>query len=153
VRFCSATCELTLAPSFRIGCDPTFFAAFLDISRSEAAILITPGSALATLCRRVIQIGSLNESHVLPAASYQTSAFDGRSIPAVCDVRVNGVPPRALVRVTQSHGPDSVGDDGYSFSTDTSVALITAKTVSPSLRFIRFTEPVVMIDVTVPAAV
>jgi hypothetical protein len=42
---------------------------------------------------------------------------------------------------------------GYSFSTDTSVALIIAKTVSPSLRFIRFTEPVVMIDVTVPAAV
>jgi hypothetical protein len=33
------------------------------------------------------------------------------------------------------------------------VALITANTASPSLRFIRFTEPVVMIDVTVPAAV
>ena len=28
-----------------------------------------------------------------------------------------------------------------------------AKTVSPSLRFIRSTEPVVIIDVTVPAAV
>jgi len=42
---------------------------------------------------------------------------------------------------------------GYSFSTDTSVALIIANTVSLSLRFIRFTEPVVMIDVTVPAAV
>jgi hypothetical protein len=41
----------------------------------------------------------------------------------------------------------------YSFSTDTSVALIIAKTVSPSLRFIRLTEPVVMIDVTSPAAV
>ena len=41
----------------------------------------------------------------------------------------------------------------YSFSTETSVALMIAKTVSPSLRFIRFTEPVVMIDVTVPAAV
>lgn len=36
---------------------------------------------------------------------------------------------------------------------ETSVDLITAKTVSPSLRFIRCTEPVVMIDVTVPAAV
>ena len=42
---------------------------------------------------------------------------------------------------------------GYSFSTDTSVALIIAKTVSPSLRFIRFTEPVVIIEVTIPAAV
>ena len=42
---------------------------------------------------------------------------------------------------------------GYSFSTDTPVALITANTASPSLRFIRSTEPVVMIDVTVPAAV
>ncbi len=36
---------------------------------------------------------------------------------------------------------------------ETSVALIIAKTVSPSLRFIRFTEPVVIIDVTLPAAV
>ena len=112
VRFCGATYELTLAPSFRIGDDPTFSAAFLDISLSAAAILLAPGSALATLCRRVIQIGSLNESHVLPAASYQTSAFDGRSIPAVCDPCVNGVPPRALLRVTQSQGPDRAWDDG-----------------------------------------
>src|SRR5882724_1158739 len=36
---------------------------------------------------------------------------------------------------------------------DTSVALIIAKTLSPSLRFIRSTEPVVIIDVTFPAAV
>ncbi len=42
--------------------------------------------------------------------------------------------------------------DDY-FSTDTSVALIMAKTVSPFLRFIRLTEPVVMIEVTGPAAV
>jgi hypothetical protein len=39
------------------------------------------------------------------------------------------------------------------FSTDTSVALIIAKTASPLLRFIRLTEPVVMIEVTGPAAV
>src|SRR4030095_2042298 len=38
-------------------------------------------------------------------------------------------------------------------STDTSVALIIAKTASPFLRFIRFTEPVVMIEVTGPASV
>jgi hypothetical protein len=38
-------------------------------------------------------------------------------------------------------------------STDTSVALIMAKMASPFLRFIRFTEPVVMIEVTGPAAV
>src|SRR5260370_23057564 len=43
--------------------------------------------------------------------------------------------------------------DGYSFRTDTSVALIMAKTLSPSLRFIRLTEPVVIIDVMFPAAV
>jgi hypothetical protein len=43
--------------------------------------------------------------------------------------------------------------DAHSFSTETAVAFITAKTLSPSLRFIRFTEPVVIIDVTVPAAV
>ena len=86
-----------------------FSAAFLDISLSEAAILVTPGSALATLCRRVIQIGSLNESHVLPAASYQASAFDGRSLPAVCDACINGVPPRACCGLTQSQGPDRAG--------------------------------------------
>jgi hypothetical protein len=49
------------------------------------------------------------------------------------------------------HGAVSRKD--YSFSTDTSVALMIAKTVSPSLRFIRFTEPVVIIEVTLPAAV
>src|SRR6476660_8784139 len=62
--------------------------------------------ALATLCRRVIQIGWLNESHVLPTASNQTSAFDGRSISVVRDPSINGVPPRALLRVKQSQGPD-----------------------------------------------
>ena len=36
---------------------------------------------------------------------------------------------------------------------DTSVALIIAKTLSPTLRFIRLTEPVVIIDVTSPAIV
>jgi hypothetical protein len=41
----------------------------------------------------------------------------------------------------------------YRFSTDTDVAFITAKTLSPFLRFIRSTEPVVIIDVTIPAAV
>ena len=39
------------------------------------------------------------------------------------------------------------------FSTDTSVALIIAKTASPLLRFIRLTEPVVMIEVAGRAAV
>src|SRR5260370_14818473 len=43
--------------------------------------------------------------------------------------------------------------DGYSFSTDTAVAFATAKTLSPSFRFIRSTEPVVITDVTIPAAV
>jgi len=38
--------------------------------------------------------------------------------------------------------------DGYSFSTHTEVAFITAKTLSPSFRFILFAELVVMIDVT-----
>jgi hypothetical protein len=36
---------------------------------------------------------------------------------------------------------------------ETSVALIIAKTLSPTLRFIRLTEPVVIIDVISPAAV
>src|SRR5947209_19255833 len=42
---------------------------------------------------------------------------------------------------------------GVTVSMDTSVALIIAKTASPFLRFIRLTEPVVMIEVTGPAAV
>ena len=41
----------------------------------------------------------------------------------------------------------------YSSLTETSVALIIAKTLSPALRFMRFTEPVVIIDVTSPVAV
>jgi len=47
----------------------------------------------------------------------------------------------------------SFNEGTYSFSMDTSVALIIAKTLSPSLRFIRSTEPVVMIETTGPAAV
>jgi hypothetical protein len=69
-------------------------------------MLLTAGFVLVTLCRRVIQIGSLSKSHVLPAASYQASAFDGRSIPAVCDPCINGVPPDALLRVTQHQRSD-----------------------------------------------
>src|SRR5882724_10872718 len=41
----------------------------------------------------------------------------------------------------------------YPFSIDTEVAFITAKTLSPFFRFIRSTEPVVIIDVTIPASV
>ena len=41
----------------------------------------------------------------------------------------------------------------YPFSTDTDVAFVTAKTLLPSFRFIRPTDPVVIIDVTIPAAV
>src|SRR6185369_6633069 len=43
--------------------------------------------------------------------------------------------------------------ENYSFSTETEVAFVTAKTLSPSFRFIRSTEPVVIMDVTIPAAV
>src|SRR5262249_5817507 len=39
------------------------------------------------------------------------------------------------------------------FSIETSVALTIAKTLSPTLRFIRLTEPVVIIAVTSPEAV
>src|SRR5262249_28344046 len=41
----------------------------------------------------------------------------------------------------------------YPFSSDTEVALIIAKTFSPSFRFNRSTELVVITDVTIPAAV
>src|SRR5262249_28456444 len=37
--------------------------------------------------------------------------------------------------------------EAFCFSMDTSVALIIAKTLSPTLRFIRLTEPVVIIAV------
>ena len=58
---------------------------------------------------------------------------------------------RAVVQLTAPLRGRTKKD--YSFSMDTSVALIIAKTVSPSLRSIRFTEPVVIIEVTFPAAV
>ena len=51
-----------------------FSAAFLDIFLS-AAMLLTTGSALATLCRRAIQLDSSYESHVAAAASFETSAM------------------------------------------------------------------------------
>src|SRR6266496_4260519 len=54
---------------------------------------------------------------------------------------------------TSKTDPPRSFSERYSFSTETSVALIIAKTVSPSLRFIRFTEPVVIIEVTSPALV
>jgi len=43
--------------------------------------------------------------------------------------------------------------EDYSVSIDTEVAFVTAKTWWPSFRFIRSTEPVVTIDITIPAAV
>jgi hypothetical protein len=140
VRFCGATYELTLTPSFRIGDYPTFSAVFLDISLSAAAILVTPGSALATLCRRVIRIGSLNESHVLAAASYQTGAFAGRSNSGgLRPLHQWRSAPRAAAGNAEPGSRLSRGRrNGYSFSTETSVALIIAKTVSPSLRFNSF---------------
>jgi hypothetical protein len=67
-----------------------------------------------------------------------------------------------VLRGTSSYSAIAPGSDpanssaakkDYSFSMDTSVALIIAKTVSPSLRSIRFTEPVVIIEATFPAAV
>ncbi len=50
-----------------------FSSAFLDISLSAAAILLTTCSALATLCRCAIQLDSSYESHVAAPASFQTS--------------------------------------------------------------------------------
>lgn len=109
VRFCGATYELAPAPSFRIGDYPTFSAAFLDISLSAAAILITPGSALATLCRRVIQIGSSNESDVLPAASYRTSAFDADRSRRSATLASMAFRPARCCGLTQSQGSDRAG--------------------------------------------
>src|SRR5215831_19253439 len=60
---------------------------------------------------------------------------------------------RRLVLTGLINGLRKRGQGDYSFSTETSVALMIAKTLSPCLRFIRLTEPVVMIDVTSPAAV
>src|SRR6266513_1030955 len=45
---------------------------------------------------------------------------------------------------------ERVGDHATNIA---EVAFITAKTLSPSFRFIRSTEPVVIIDVTIPASV
>src|SRR6266404_679703 len=67
-------------------------------------MLLTVGSALGILCRSAIQLGSLYESHVVPDASSQTSAFNGRSIPTVCTDCINGVPPRALPKIMSSVG-------------------------------------------------
>jgi hypothetical protein len=55
--------------------------------------------------------------------------------------------------VTNHSTTTGIKPNDYPFSKETEVAFITAKTSSPSFRFIRTTELVVMIDVTTPAAV
>jgi hypothetical protein len=62
---------------------------------------------------------------------------------------------RKLDRLRDDPGAGALrkGAAAYYFSTETSVALIIANTLSPTLRFIRLTEPVVIIDVRSPAAV
>src|ERR1700730_284887 len=99
---------------------------------------LTPGSAIVCVMRS--------------AGARETSAVTVRqpSITAIATamklfIRLTYFARRRIFAVV-------VGDDD-SFSTDTSVALIMAKTASPFLRFIRLTEPVVMIEVTGPAAV
>src|SRR5215211_1376634 len=52
-----------------------------------------------------------------------------------------------------SHRASGIRPDDYPFSIDTEVAFIIAKTLLLSFRFIRSTEAVVIIDVTIPAAV
>src|SRR5436305_9744239 len=84
-----------------------FSVIFLAIALSAALILLTTGSALATPCRCAIQLGSLYDSHVVPDASSQTSAFNGRSIPTVCADCIKGVPPRALPKMMSSVGRNS----------------------------------------------
>src|SRR5882724_12579186 len=96
------------APSFEIGRDYTAFSVILlAIALSAPLILLTTGSALATPCRRAIQLSSLYDSHVVPDASSQTSAFNGRSIPTVCTDCIKGVPPRALPKMMTSVGRSS----------------------------------------------
>src|SRR6516165_4459212 len=50
-------------------------------------------------CRFASQPGSLYDSHVLPDASCQTNAFNGRSIPIVWVACMSGVPPLALPKI------------------------------------------------------
>src|SRR5437773_11159855 len=62
------------------------------------------------------------------------------------------IPPRTPFTPLQRR-TTGIKPNDYPFSTDTDVAFITAKTLSPSFRFIRSTDPVVIMDVTIPAAV
>src|SRR5438132_12768391 len=108
---------MMFAPSFEVEslsgvfvCEWCFHgvaAATPDIALSALLILLTTGSALATPCRCAIQLGSLYDSHVVPDASSQTSAFNGKSIPSVCTDCINGVPPRALPKMMSSVGRNS----------------------------------------------
>src|SRR6202011_4141383 len=79
--------------------------AVLAIAASAAAMAATGVStSWPTPCGFASQLGSLYESHVLPDASCQTSAFNGRSIPIVCIDCINGVPPFALPKIRSSVG-------------------------------------------------
>ena len=66
-----------------------------------------------------MQIGSLNESHALPAASYQTSAFDGRSDPGgLRRLHLWRSAPARCCGLTQSQGPDRAGTTEWLFLFD-----------------------------------
>jgi hypothetical protein len=101
----------------------------VETARNRSASLFTIGSALVSSCRCAIHLGSSYEIHVLPAASSQTIAFSGRSIPTVCADCMRGVPPRAFPKMISSVGrnvrPTSAAPAAWS---------IRAKIVNPRLR-------------------
>src|SRR5215472_912436 len=83
-----------------------------------------------------------------------TTVIEGEKNYGLCDpIRDAERPtsPKTPFRLRQQ--TSGIKPDDYPFSTATEVAFTTAKTLSPSFRFIRSTEPVVIIDVTIPAAV
>ena len=118
VRFCGATYELTLAPSFRIGDYPTFSAAFLDISLSAAAILVNAWVCVGHALSPCYPDRFVKRKPRFARGILQTSAFDGRSIPAVCDACINGVPPRALQRVNAEPWSRQSRGDGITIAFD-----------------------------------
>jgi hypothetical protein len=90
VGFSDATAEVMLAPSLDIETLSNVLCCFLKIAVSAAVNLSTTFALTPRPCRCTIQLGSLYESQVLPSASCQTSAFNGRSTPAVWTLGING---------------------------------------------------------------
>src|SRR5262245_210416 len=115
--------------------------------------LTAASTSWLTPCRCASHLGSLYDSHVVPAASCHTSAFNGRSMPIVCIACMSGVPPLALPKIRSWVGrsdiPTSAAPAAWSMRAETVIPF--GLTAASSLFIVSF-GPWLLAIVINPAA-